>query len=65
MKRHFLNSLILFLNFIFGCVSNEQDMEEAKMNCYTEKLKQIKKMPLYREVMTQFEDTFKVMKNDK
>lgn len=57
--------MIVFLSSILGCASNGQDMREVKMNCYTDKLLEIKELSLYKEVMIQFADTFKVMKNDK
>jgi hypothetical protein len=50
---------------MFGCTSNGQDVKKAKANCYTDKLKEIKEIPLYKEAMSQFVDTFKVMKDDK
>jgi hypothetical protein len=65
MNRFFLNSIIAFSSFIFGCTSNGQDMKQAKMKCYGERLKEIREAPLYKEVMTQFSDTFKVMTGDK
>lgn len=40
-------------------------MKQTKMNCYTDRLKEIKDVPSYKDVMTQFADTFKIMKGDK
>lgn len=65
MKQIFSLSVAVFLSFILGCTSNGQDMMQAKTNCYADKLKQIQNEPLYEEVMSQFVDTFKILKNDK
>ena len=65
MKQILSSGVVVFLSFIIGCTSNGQDMKQAKINCYTDKLKQMQGEPLYEEVMSQFVDTFKVMKNDK
>lgn len=40
-------------------------MRQVKINCYNDKLKHRQNEPLYAEVMSQFVDTFKVMKADK
>lgn len=65
MKQIFSLIVAVFLNFIIGCTSNGQDMKQAKINCYADKLKHMQREPLYEEVMLQFVDTFKVFKNDK
>ncbi len=64
MKRLLLNTTSAFLSFLLGCTSNGQD-NKTKMNCYSDKLKIIKEMALYKDVMVQFEDTFKIMSADK
>jgi len=65
MKQLFSNWIIILWGCMFGCSSNGQDLRQAKMNCYADKLKEIKALSLYKEVMNQFVDTFKLMKNDK
>ena len=56
---------IIFLSFIFGCTSKGQDMRQVKNDCYTIILNGLQNEPLYKDVMLQFVDTFKVLKNDK
>ena len=56
---------IIFLSFIFGCTSKGQDMRQVKNDCYTTILNDLQNEPIYKEAMLQFEDTFKIMKNDK
>lgn len=65
MKQILTSSIAIFLNFVIGCTSNGQDMKQAKINCYANKLNEFKKTSLYKEVMTQFSDTFKVLRSDK
>ena len=65
MKQLFSNWVIILLGCMFGCSSNGQDLRQTKMNCHADKLKEIKELSLYKEVMNQFVDTFKIMKNDK
>jgi hypothetical protein len=51
---------------MLGCTSNGQDMRrQVKLNCYADTLKNMQNESLYKEVMSQFVDTFKIMKNDK
>lgn len=65
MKQLFSNSVIILLGCMFGCTSNGQDMRQVKIDCYTDNLKNMQNELLYKEVMSQFVDTFKIMKNDK
>ena len=65
MKKNFSLNVIFVLSFIVGCTSNNHNTKQIKINCYDEKLRKLQFEPMYREVMSQFEDTFKIMKRDK
>lgn len=65
MKRLFSNWVIIPLCCMCGCTSNGQDLRQAKNDCYTNTLNELRNEPAYNEVMSQFVDTFKIMKNEK
>ncbi len=65
MKQICVINTIFFSIFLFGCGSNGQRIREAKLNCYKDKLREIADKPIYIEVMSQFIDTFSVMKGEK
>jgi len=65
LKQLILLTNTIFLSFIFGCTSNEQVLRHAKNECYADSLKNLQNEPVYNEVMSQFVDTFKIMKSDK
>ena len=55
----------IFLSFIFGCTSNGQDLRQVKNDCYVNILNELRNGSVYNEFMSQFVDTFKIMKTDK
>jgi hypothetical protein len=65
MKRLFLFNSLVIIATIMGCASHIQDLRQYKMDCYEKKLLVIKNDPLYRNIISQFIDTFKIMRNDK
>ena len=65
LKQLILLTNTIFLSFILGCTSNGQDLRKVKNECYADSLKNLQNEPVYNEVMSQFADTFKIMKSDK
>jgi hypothetical protein len=49
---------------LIQCNSNGQDLREDKVNCYSEKLKDLQNDSTYIAVKKQFADTFTVFRND-
>jgi hypothetical protein len=56
---------ICILSFIFlSCQPSEKERMNMKINCYKDKLASIANDPIYDDIITQFSDTFKVLKKD-
>ena len=63
MKQLFLLIITIFFIFMIGCNSMDKLIKNKNI-CYDATLKILRDDPLYGEVMSQFVDTFQVMKND-
>jgi len=63
MKQLFLLGIPIVFLFIIGCNSKDKLIKNKNI-CYDATLMSLRNEPLYREVMSQFVDTFQVMKND-
>jgi len=63
MKQFFLLAIAIFFGSMIGCTS-KKDIIKNKNICYAANLKELKGSSIYGEAMSQFVDTFQVMKND-